>query len=320
LGYRRLSAFNGGQISSFRRCALAGLVYETRQGLFAVVGYAEWAALPHGASNCAGGGAGGARLPTQLGQGDRMTEQQRQRAIRLRLSRAEERRAAIALSTGFAALDAALGVGGLPRASIVELFGPSSSGKTTLALEIVAHAQKDGTTAAWIDAEHVFDAPYASRLGVVVEKLLLAQPGSAEEALEIVCRLAASGAVELLVVDSAAALVPRLELESAIGDGGAGLHSRVLASGLRRLAQVAAKSGAVVIFVNQTRSRMETPGGVAETTAGGAPLKLYASVRLSLEAQGGERVRFRVLKNKVAAAFREGELRLRQTAEFTESP
>jgi len=253
--------------------------------------------------------------------GGPMKEEQRQRAIRLRLTRAEERRAATALPTGFAALDAALGVGGFPRGSIVELFGPSSGGKTTLALEVAAHAQRNRATAAWIDAEHVFDAAYASGLGVLTEELLLAQPESAEQALEIVCRLADSGAVDLLVVDSAAALVPRLELDSAMGDGGAGLHTRVLATGLRRLAQVVAKNGAVVIFLNQTRARMQASGGEMEIiTAGGAPLKLYASIRLSLEACGGERVRFRVLKNKAAVAFQEGELRLRHGGERTESP
>jgi len=247
-----------------------------------------------------------------------MTEQQRQRAIRLRLAGSQERRGAGALPTGFAALDSALGVGGFPRGSIVEIFGPSSSGKTTLALEIVAHAQRNQATAAWVDAERVFDASYAAGLGVLVEKLPLAQPRSAEQALGIVCRLAASGAVDLLVVDSAAALVPGLELESGVGDSGVGLQSRVLASGLRRLRQVVAKYGTVAIFLNQTRSRMQPSGGEAETSAGGAPLKLYTAVRLSLDAPAGGRVRFRILKNSVAAAFREGELRRRRSGEFAE--
>jgi recombination protein RecA len=247
-------------------------------------------------------------------------EQHRQRAIRLRLARSGERYSGRVLPTGFAALDSALGVGGFPRGALVELFGPSSSGKTTLALQIVAHAQKSGETAAWIDAEHAFDAPYASYLGVSVEAVPLAQPESAEEALGIACRLAGSRAVDLLVVDSAAALVPRLELETGIGEGGAGLQGRVLAVGLRRLARVAAKCDTVVVFLNQTRSRMQPSGGEAETTAGGAPLKLYASLRISLALRNGERTGFRVLKNKVAAAFGEGEFYRRQSGEFTESP
>jgi recombination protein RecA len=249
-----------------------------------------------------------------------MTEQHRQRAIRLRLARSGERRSGNVLSTGFSALDSALGVGGFPPGGIVELFGPSSSGKTTLALQIVAHAQKNGATAAWIDAEHAFDAHYASVLGVAVEEMPLAQPESAEEALEIAGHLAGSGAVDLLIVDSAAALVPKLELESKLGEAGAGLQSRVVASGLRRLAQIVAKSGAVVVFLNQTRSRMQSPGGEAETSAGGAPLKLYASLRISLGSPSVQRVCFRVLKNKAAAAFREGELRRRTGGEFAESP
>jgi recombination protein RecA len=187
------------------------------------------------------------------------------------------------------------------------VFGPPSSGKTTLALRIVAQAQKTGATAAWIDAEHVFDASYASTLGVQVGEMPLAQPESAEEALEIASKLADSGAVDLLIVDSAAALAPQLELQSGIGDSGAGLQTRVLASGLRKLARVAGKSGMVAVFLNQTRSRKQAPGGDEESSAGGPPLKLYASLRLALEAAGG-RAGFRVLKNKGAAAFRQGEL------------
>src|SRR5664279_2723343 len=174
-----------------------------------------------------------------------MTEQERQRAIRLRLARSEERQTA-ALPTGFAVLDSALG-GGLPRGSIVELFGPSSSGKTTLALQIVAHAQTNGAIAAWIDAEHVFDATYAFGLGVRVEEMPMAQPESAEQAMEIASRLIASGAVDLVILDSAAALVPELELQSAMGESGAGLQSRVLASGLRRLARVVEKNNTVMV-------------------------------------------------------------------------
>jgi recombination protein RecA len=247
-----------------------------------------------------------------------MTEEERQRAIRLRLARSGERPRAV-LPTGFAALDGALD-GGLPRGAIVEMFGAPSTGKTTLALQIAARVQADGATAAWIDAEHVFDAPYASRLGVRVGEMPLAQPASAEQALEIASQLAGSGAVDLLIVDSAAALVPRLELESGLGGGGQGLHSRVLASGLRKLARVAGHSGAVVVFLNQTRSRKQASGGDEETSAGGPPLKMYASLRLVLDSQPGGRVSFRVLKNKVAGAFREGELRRGGGGEFAKSP
>jgi len=243
-----------------------------------------------------------------------MTEEQRQRAIRLRLARSA-RPSLTALPTGFPALDSALD-GGLPRSAIVEMFGPSSSGKTTLALQIVARAQRDGATAAWIDVENAFDAAYAASLGVRVPEMPLARPESAEQALGIACELANSGAVDLLVLDSAAALVPQLELQSAIGDSGEGLHSRVLASGLRRLTRIVTSSGTGVLFLNQTRSR----GGDEDASAGGPPLKLYASVRLSLDSQTGEYVGFRVLKNKVAAAFRDGRLRRARSGEFVETP
>jgi recombination protein RecA len=253
-------------------------------------------------------------------------EQDRQRAIRLKLSRMETapaRRAAYppgpALSTGFAALDAALGMGGLPRGCLVELFGPSC-GKTTLALQVAAHLQKQGLTAVWIDSDHAFDPLYAVKLGVEIERLPVVEPETAEEALEIARRLAISSAVDLLVVDSAAALVPILELETGVGASGPGLHSRVLASGLRRLATAVTMAGAVVLFLNQTRGRPEASGGEAETSAGGPPLKLYAALRIALGPAGGRRVRFRVLKNKVAAAFTEGDLEWKQGLGFLESP
>jgi len=255
-----------------------------------------------------------------------MKEQDRQRAIRLKLSQMESapvRRAAClpgpALSTGFAELDAALGMGGLPRGCLVELFG-SSCGKTTLALQVVAHLQKQGSTVAWIDSDHAFDALYAVRLGVEIERLPVVEPESAEEALEAARRLAISGAVDLVVVDSAAALVPSLELETGIGASGPGLHSRVLGSGLRRLAMAVTRGGASVLFLNQTRGRPEPSGGEAETTAGGPPLKLYAAVRIALGPAGERRVRFRVLKNKVAAAFVEGDLKRNPDVGFTGSP
>jgi recombination protein RecA len=250
-----------------------------------------------------------------------MTERERQRIIRQKLVRMEQtgdRQAAPVIPTGFTALDAALDVGGLPRGRIVEFFGPSSSGKSTLALQIAAHLIEEGA-AAWIDAEHVFDAAQAARLGVSVERLPLARPDTAEQALEMARRLAESGALDLLVIDSAAALVPQLELETGLGDSGPGLHSRVLASGLRRLAAAAARTGTVVLVLNQTRTR----GGAAgdgEVSAGGPPLKLYASVRIELDAARGNLVRFRILKNKAGQAFREGNLRWENGWKFAESP
>ena len=203
-----------------------------------------------------------------------MTEQDRQHAIRLRLARMGKPPTGAVIPTGFAALDAALGAGGFPRGRVVELFGASSTGKTTLALQVIAHAQSDGLTAAWIDAEHAFDPAYAATLGVSIGRLPVAQPESAEQALEIVRQLAASQAVDLLVVDSAAALIPRLELHTGLGEGGPGLQSRVLASGLRRLAGIVARTGTVVVFLNQLRSRPGASPGEPETTAGGPALKL----------------------------------------------
>ena len=231
----------------------------------------------------------------------------------------DERQPGAPIPTGFTRLDAALGVGGLPRGRIVELFGPDSSGKTTLALQAIAHLQNNGGTAAWIDAEHVFDAAYAVKSGVAIERLPVAQPESAEQALAIAHRLAVSEAVDLLVIDSAAALVPKLELEAGIGDSSPGLHGRVLASGLRRLSRAVARTDTAVVFLNQTRSRLESSGGETETTAGGPALKLYAAVRIALYPAGG-RVRFRVLKNKVATAFGEGELELQPGSGFVETP
>jgi recombination protein RecA len=249
-----------------------------------------------------------------------MKEEDRQRAIRVRLARMENRPVDQAIATGFAALDSALGGGGFPRGRIVEVFGPSSSGKTTLALQVIARLQKKDGAAGWIDAEHSFDPAYAASLGVDIEHLPVAQPDSAEQGLEIARQLAFSGAVDLLVIDSAAALVPKLELEAGIGDSGPGLQGRVLASGLRSLSSAAARTGTSLIFLNQVRSRMESSGGEAETSAGGAPLKLFAAVRISLGPGAGRRVRFRVLKNKSAAAFGEGELEWNQGRGFVETP
>jgi recombination protein RecA len=233
-----------------------------------------------------------------------MSELDRQRAIRAKLSRAGGAPPA-ALPTGFPSLDSALGIGGLPRGRIVEVFGPPSCGKTTLALRVAARAQADGATVAWIDADRAFDARYAASSGVILDTLILARPGHAEEALEIARRLAASGAVDLMIVDSAAALVPRLELESQIGQSGPGLQARVVGSGLRMLAAAAARSGCAALFLNQTRSRSEYGGAAA--SAGGPALKMYAAVRIALLPCGSETC-FRILKNKTAAAFVEGRL------------
>jgi recombination protein RecA len=230
-----------------------------------------------------------------------MKEADRQRAIHTRLARLELRREQ-PLPTGFPVLDAAVG-GGLPRGAIVEIFGPAYCGKSTLALRIVAHLQQAGGAAAWIDAEHAYDPALAGRLGVAIERLPIARPDSAEQALEIVRKLTASGAVELVVVDSAAALVPEVELETAVGHTGHSLQNRALASGLRRLTSELRRTGAVVLFLNQTRG-----GDDFETSAGGPALKLFAALRLALRSGPARQVSFRVLKNKAGDAFGEGVL------------
>ena len=248
-----------------------------------------------------------------------MNELERRRAIRLRLSRMDGvsgGRVLEALPTGFAAVDLALRVGGFARGSITEIFGPASCGKTAFVLQAIAHGQRQGTAAAWIDAEHAFDAAFASHLGVDVTRLAVAAPESAEEALEMARRFASSGAVDLIAIDSAAALVPRLELAAGLGQPGAGLHSRMLSSELRRLGGLAARSGVSIIFLNQTRFQ---PGaaGETETSSGGPSLKLHAAVRIALSASG-RRVRFRVVKNKLAAAFGEAHLEWRRDSGFAE--
>jgi recombination protein RecA len=220
--------------------------------------------------------------------------------IRQKLARMEAARR-VFVSTGFASLDAA--AGGLPRGRMVEISGASGSGKTTVALHTVARLQQDGGAAAWIDAEHAFDPRYAARLGVVVERMPVAQPETAEQALEMVRQLVLSAAVDLLVVDSAAALTPEIELQTGIGKSGAGAQSRVMASGLRKLSMALRGSGATVLFLNQTRAHEG-----AETPAGGPPLKLFAALRISLRVGADGTTRFRVLKNKGAQAFAEGEL------------
>jgi recombination protein RecA len=205
------------------------------------------------------------------------------------------------LPTGFASLDKALGIGGLPRGRIVEIFGPASCGKTALALQIAAHLQRHGEAAAWIDADHSFDAAFAAELGVDVSRLPVAAPDSTEAAGEMARSLAATGVLDLVVIDSAAALTPQVELDSDLGMAAGGIYSRALGSLLRRLAATAARCGVCVLINNQTRIRSDREGQT-ETTAGGPSLKLYAAARIALAANG-RRVRFRIVKNTVARAF-----------------
>ncbi len=221
-----------------------------------------------------------------------------------------------AIPTGSISLDAAIGIGGVPRGRITEIFGPESSGKTTLCLHIIAEAQKRGGLAAFIDAEHALDLNYAKRLGVDVSNLLLSQPEFGEQALEIVEALVRSGAIDVVVIDSVAALVPRAEVEGEMGDATMGAQARLMSQALRKLAAAISKSNTSVIFTNQLRSKIGVMFGNPETTTGGYALKFYAAVRLDIrkvdvikEGQEiiGNRVRVRVVKNKVAPPFKEAE-------------
>ena len=248
-----------------------------------------------------------------------MKEDDRQRAILHRLARMEDTCSAPAIPSGFAALDEVLGTGGLPRGRILEIFGPAGCGKTTLAIQIVAYLQRNGCTAAWIDADHTFDAAWAAGLGVNTGAMPLAQPDSAEQALEIAATLAASAAVDLIVLDSAAALVPKLERSIGLGSA-PGLHSRVMASGLRKLGRSLAGSGACALFLNQMRNRLDPAGAGGETSAGGSPLKLHAAVRLLMAPSKARHIALRVLKNKVAERIGERQIAWRQGGGFVESP
>ncbi|MBX3143198.1 MAG: recombinase RecA [Trueperaceae bacterium] len=221
------------------------------------------------------------------------------------------------VSTGSLSVDLALGVGGLPRGRVVEVYGPESGGKTTLALHVVAEAQRAGGVAAFVDAEHALDAGYAAALGVDVGELLVSQPDSGEQALEIVELLVRSGAVDVVVVDSVAALTPRAELEGEMGDSHVGLQARLMSQALRKLTGVLSKSGTTAVFINQIREKIGVLYGSPETTPGGRALKFYSSVRLEVRRKGdvkvgadrvGSRVRVRVTKNKVAPPFREAEV------------
>jgi recombination protein RecA len=220
------------------------------------------------------------------------------------------------IPTGSIALDVALGIGGLPRGRVVEIYGPESSGKTTLALHIVAEAQKAGGIGAYIDAEHALDLAYAKKLGVQTDDLLISQPDHGEQALEIAETLVRSGAVDVLVVDSVAALVPKAEIEGEMGDAHMGLQARLMSQALRKLTATIARSQTVVIFINQIRMKIGVMFGNPETTTGGNALKFYASVRMDIRRIGalkeadsviGGRTRVKVVKNKMAPPFKEAE-------------
>src|SRR5213595_1433683 len=220
------------------------------------------------------------------------------------------------IPTGSISIDYALGVGGVPRGRVVEIFGPESSGKTTLALQVIAEAQKLGGMAAFVDAEHALDAAYAQKLGVDIENLLVSQPDNGEQALEIVEVLIRSGGVDVVVVDSVAALVPRAEIEGEMGEAQMGLQARLMSQALRKLTGVVSKSKTCLIFINQLREKIGVMFGNPETTTGGRALKFYSSVRIDIRRIGaikdgetmvGGRTRVKVVKNKVAPPFREAE-------------
>jgi recombination protein RecA len=224
-----------------------------------------------------------------------------------------------AIPTGSISLDAALGIGGVPRGRIVEIYGPESSGKTTLALSIVAQAQKLGGTAAYVDAEHAMDPKYAQALGVDIDNLLVAQPDTGEEALEITETLIRSNAMDVIVIDSVAALVPKAEIEGDMGDSHMGLQARLMSQALRKITAVANRSKTCVIFINQIRMKIGVMFGNPETTPGGLALKFHASVRMDIrriesikqgEENIGNRVRVKVLKNKMASPFRNAEFEI----------
>ena len=218
-----------------------------------------------------------------------------------------------AISTGSLGLDLALGIGGLPKGRIIEIYGPESSGKTTLALHVVAEAQKQGGSCAYVDAEHAMDPSYAKKLGVDIDSLLISQPDTGEQALEITDTLVRSGAIDVLVVDSVAALVPKAELEGDMGDSHMGLQARLMSQALRKLTASVAKSNTLVIFINQIRMKIGVMFGNPETTTGGNALKFYASVRMDIRRIGsvkdredviGNQTRVKIVKNKVAPPFK----------------
>ena len=220
------------------------------------------------------------------------------------------------VSTGSLGLDLALGVGGLPRGRVMEIYGPESSGKTTLTLEVIARTQRDGGTAAFIDAEHALDPQYAEKIGVDVDELLVSQPDTGEQALEIADMIVRSGAVDVVVIDSVAALTPKAELEGEMGDSHVGLHARLMSQALRKLTANIKRSNTLVIFINQIRMKIGVMFGSPETTTGGNALKFYASVRLDIRRIGaikrrdeviGNQTRIKVVKNKLAPPFKQVE-------------
>lgn len=230
----------------------------------------------------------------------------------------EEKRSADieAIPTGSISLDAALGIGGLPRGRVVEIFGPESSGKTTLSLHVIAEAQKRGGLAAFVDAEHALDARYAKNLGVDTENLLISQPDTGEQALEITETLVRSGALDVVVIDSVAALVPRAEIEGEMGDAQMGLQARLMSQAMRKLAGAISKSKTCVVFINQIREKIGVMFGNPETTTGGRALKFYSSMRIDIRRMAsikdtenviGNRTKVKVVKNKLAPPFREAE-------------